>query len=71
MALPKTGGVLFGRRLVNHSLKDIVANPVLATVLDDRVTYKIFDTSRERILQLMGHKIAMKAPKAAPIVFQP
>ncbi len=61
VALPKSGGILFGIRVVNHSLAEVKADPVAAarlcraleTMTDAMARYKNLATARERILQLL------------------
>jgi hypothetical protein len=60
VALPESGGILFGIRVVNHSLKEVKANELAAarlcraleTMPDEMARYKNLATARGRILQL-------------------
>lgn len=61
VALPKADGILFGIRVVNHSLGEVKADPVAAaglgraleTMPEEMVRYKGLATARERIIQLL------------------
>jgi hypothetical protein len=61
VALPKSGGILFGIRVVNHALNEVKADPVAAarlcraleTMPAEMARYKNLTTARERILQLL------------------
>ena len=61
VALPKTGGILFGIRVVNHALNEVKADPVTAahlcraleTMPEEMARYKGLASARERILQLL------------------
>jgi len=61
IALPKTGGILFGIRVVNHPLVDVKADAVAADRLcralesmpEEMARYKGLATARERIIQLL------------------
>jgi hypothetical protein len=61
VALPKSGGILFGIRVVNHSLAEVKAEPVAAarlswaleTMPEEMARYKNLATSRARIIQLL------------------
>lgn len=61
VALPKSGGILFGIRVVNHSLTEVKADPVAATRLcraletmpEELARYKGLTAARARIIQLL------------------
>jgi hypothetical protein len=61
VALPNSGGILFGIRIVNRSLAEVAASPAaragfsraLETMPDEMAHYKNVATARERILQLL------------------
>ena len=61
VALPKTGGILFGIRVVNQRLLEVKADTVAATRLcraleampEEMARYKGLATARERIIQLL------------------
>ncbi len=61
VALPKSGGILFGIRVVNHSLNEVKADPVatarlcraLETMPKEMARYKGVASARERILLLL------------------
>ena len=61
VALPKSGGILFGIRVVNHSLGEVRADPVatarlsraLETMPEAMARYKNLTTARGRILHLL------------------
>jgi dimethylamine monooxygenase subunit A len=61
VALPKSGGILFGIRVVNHSLAEVKADPVAAarlgrsmeTMPEEMARYKGLAAARGRILQLL------------------
>jgi len=61
VALPKSGGILFGIRVVNHSLVEVKADSVAATRLcraletmsEEMARYKGLATARGRIVRLL------------------
>lgn len=61
VALPRSGGILFGIRVVNHALADVRADPVarvrliraLETMPDTVAHYKGITTARDRLLELV------------------
>jgi len=61
VALPKSGGILFGIRVVNHALTEVKADSLAAarlcraleTMPDEMARYKNLATARARILQLL------------------
>ncbi len=61
VALPKSGGILFGIRVVNHSLAEVKADSVAAnrlsraleTMPEEMARYKGLATARERILKML------------------
>ena len=61
IALPKSGGILFGIRVVNHPLNEVKANPVAAarlsraleTMPEEMARYKNLAPARGRILKLL------------------
>jgi dimethylamine monooxygenase subunit A len=61
VALPKSGGILFGIRVVNHSLSEVKSDPVAAarlgraleTMPEEMARYKGLATARARILELL------------------
>jgi dimethylamine monooxygenase subunit A len=61
VALPKSGGILFGIRVVNHPLNEVKADPLAAarlgraleTMPEEMARYKNLATARERILDLL------------------
>ena len=61
VALPKSGGILFGIRVVNHPLNEVKANPAAAarlcraleTMPKEMARYKNLATARGRILDLL------------------
>jgi hypothetical protein len=61
VALPKSGGILFGIRIANHSLTEVAADPAvcagfvraLETMPVAMARYKNLATARERILNLL------------------
>jgi len=61
VALPKSGGILFGIRVVNHSLAEVKADAVattrlcraLETMSDEMARYKGLVSARARIIQLL------------------
>jgi hypothetical protein len=61
IALPKSGGILFGIRVVNHPLNEVKANLLAAarlgraleTMPEEMARYKNLATVRGRILQLL------------------
>jgi dimethylamine monooxygenase subunit A len=61
VALPKSGGILFGIRVVNHPLNEVKANQVaiarlghaLETMPEEMARYKNLVTARGRILDLL------------------
>jgi dimethylamine monooxygenase subunit A len=61
IALPKSGGILFGIRVVNHPLNEVKANRLVAarlgraleTMPEEMARYKNLATARGRILHLL------------------
>jgi hypothetical protein len=61
VALPKSGGILFGIRVVNHPLNEVKANPLAAarlcraleTMPEEMAGYKNLAVARGRILHLL------------------
>lgn len=61
VALPKSGGILFGIRIVNHSLVEIQADPAVATAFsralqtmpDEMARYKNLHTARDSVIRLL------------------
>jgi hypothetical protein len=61
VALPESGGILFGIRVVNHPLNEVKSNQVAAarlcraleTMPEEMARYKNLATARGRILQLL------------------
>jgi hypothetical protein len=61
VALPKSGGILFGIRVVNHSLAEVKSDPMAAarlcraleTMPEEMAHYKNLTTARERIIELL------------------
>ena len=61
VALPKSGGILFGIRIVNHTLTDVCAKPSVAsafcraleTMPEAMAAYKNFANARARIIRLL------------------
>lgn len=61
VALPKSGGILFGIRVVNHPLTEVIADSTAAvrlcraleTMPEEMARYKGFAVARTRIIQLL------------------
>lgn len=61
VALPKSAGILFGIRVVNHSLTEVIADSTAAACLcraletmpEEMARYKGLATARERILKML------------------
>lgn len=61
VALPKSGGILFGIRVVNHSLVEVKSDPAAAaglfraleTMPEEMARYKNLSTARGRIIELL------------------
>jgi len=61
VALPKSGGILFGIRVVNHPLQEVKVDPIAAarlcraleTMPDEMARYKGLASARTRIVELL------------------
>ena len=61
VALPKSGGILFGIRVVNHPLNEVKAKPVAAarlcraleTMTEEMARYKNLSAARGRVIDLL------------------
>jgi hypothetical protein len=61
VALPQSGGILFGIRLANHSLNEVKADSVAAarlmraleTMPEEVAAYKGIASARERLVEML------------------